>query len=54
MHIIAILLFPLRLITVPVIAPVIDLLICSVSQLGGTQLHFWPNLLPAAGVWLLW
>jgi hypothetical protein len=55
MHIIAILLFPVRLVTVPIVAPIIDALVCAVSQLGGgTQLHFWDNLLPVAGMWIIW
>jgi hypothetical protein len=54
MHIFVILLFPLRLITVPIVAPIVDGMIKAVSQLGGPPYYFWSNLLPIAKVWLLW
>ena len=54
MHWLAILLFPVRLITVPIAAPVLDGMIKAVSGLGGPEYHFWPNLLPIAKAWILW
>jgi hypothetical protein len=54
MHIFVILLFPLRLITVPIAAPALDLLMKAVSQLGGPPYYFWSNLFPVAKAWILW
>jgi hypothetical protein len=55
MHIISILLFPVRLVTAPIVVPILTGMICAISQLGGPhQVHFWPSLLPMTGAWLLW
>ena len=54
-HILAILLFPIRLVTAPIVVPALTAVICAVSQLGGpNQLHFWSTLLPMTGQWLIW
>ena len=54
-HIFAILLFPIRLVTAPVVVPALTAMICAISQLGGpNQLHFWSTLLPVTGQWLIW
>jgi len=53
-HIIAVLLFPVRLVTVPIAAPVIDGLVKAVSQLGGPPYYFWANLPFIAWHWILW
>ena len=50
----AYLLFPIRLITVPIAAPVLDGMIKAVSQFGSQPYYFWPNLLPIGKAWLLW
>ena len=54
MHIFVILLFPFRLITTPIIAPILDGMMKAVSQLGGPPYYFWHNLLPISKAWLLW
>jgi hypothetical protein len=53
-HVVAILLFPVRLVTAPIAVPVIDGMLKAVSQLGGPSYPFWHNILPIAKMWLLW
>jgi hypothetical protein len=55
MHIIAILLFPIRLVTAPIAGVALDFMIYSINQMGGPQQYgFWYNLLPVTGAWIMW
>lgn len=54
MHIIAILLFPVRLVFVPLIIPVTGVMYGLISQNPNNQDTYWSLLWPITKAWLLW